>query len=91
MVQAKPILGSINPDNDLQAVVEQANAGFVSVNGDDAALLNHTLRLLHDGALRQTMGDCAKQLLSDVFSVQAAADRILMTTQKGNEPVIPVL
>ena len=91
MVQAKPILGSINPDNDLQTVVEQANAGFVSVNGDDAALLKHALRLLHDGALRQTMGDCAKQLLSDVFSVQAAADKILMTTQKGNEPVIPVL
>ncbi len=77
MVQAKPILGSINPDNDLQSVVEQANAGFVSVNGDDAALLKNALRLLHDGALREAMGGCSKQLLSDVFSVQAAADCIL--------------
>ena len=79
MVQEKPILGSVNPDNDLQDVIENAKAGLVTVNGDDAALLNNALSLLHDPVLRATMGANAKQLLSDVFSVQAAANSILAT------------
>ena len=79
MVQEKPILGSVNPDNDLQDVIENAKAGLVTVNGDDAALFNNALSLLHDPVLRATMGANAKQLLSDVFSVQAAANSILAT------------
>ena len=79
MVQEKPILGSVNPDNDLQEVIENAKAGLVTVNGDDAALLSNALSLLHDPVLRATMGANAKQLLSDVFSVQAAANSILAT------------
>jgi hypothetical protein len=51
----------------------------VTVNGDDAALLTNALSLLHDPVLRATMGANAKQLLSDVFSVQAAANSILAT------------
>jgi len=80
MVQEKPILGSVNPDNDLQDVIEKANAGLVTINGDDEALLNNALNLLHDSDLRKTMGANAKQLLLDVFSVQAAANKILATT-----------
>ena len=79
MVQEKPILGSVNPDNDLQDVIENAKAGLVTVNGDDAALFNNALSLLHDPVLRATMGANAKQRLSDVFSVQAAANSILAT------------
>ena len=77
MVQEKPILGSVNPDNDLQDLIEQANAGFVTVNGDDEALLANALRLLDDEVLRLSMGANGKQLLKDVFSVQAAATGIL--------------
>ena len=84
MVQEKPILGSVNPDNDLQEVIEQANAGFVTVNGDDEALLANALKLLHDESLRTSMGTNAKQLLSDVFSVQAAANSILNTLRPTN-------
>jgi glycosyltransferase involved in cell wall biosynthesis len=81
MVQEKPILGSVNPDNDLQEVIEKAKAGLVTVNGDDTALLNNALKLLHDSVLRETLGANAKQLLSDLFSVQAAANSILATTR----------
>ena len=84
MVQEKPILGSVNPDNDLQEVIEQANAGFVTVNSDDEALLANALKLLHDESLRTSMGTNAKQLLSDVFSVQAAANSILNTLRPTN-------
>jgi glycosyltransferase involved in cell wall biosynthesis len=79
MVQGKPILGSVNPDNDLQELLEKTKAGLVTVNGDDAALLNSALKLLHDKVLRETLSANAKQLLSDVFSVQAAANSILAT------------
>ena len=79
MVQEKPILGSVNPHNDLRGLLEKAKAGLVTVNGDDAALLTNALKLLHDGVLRETLAANAKQLLSDVFSVQAAANSILAT------------
>lgn len=77
MVQEKPILGSINPDNDLKPVVETANAGFVSVNGEDDLLKANAMKLLHDEALRKQMGKDAKQLLQDLFSVESAADKML--------------
>jgi glycosyltransferase involved in cell wall biosynthesis len=77
MVQNKPILGSVNPDNDLQEVIEQSNSGFVTVNGNDEALLANAVKLLNDESLRTRMGSNAKQLLEDVFSVQAAANGIL--------------
>ena len=80
MVQEKPILGSINPDNDLQDVIEKAEAGLITINGDDKGLHNNALKLLHDSDLRRTLGANAKQLLKDVFSVQEAANIILAQT-----------
>jgi len=77
MVQEKPILGSINPDNDLKPTVEEAKAGFVTVNGEDELLKENALKLLHDKALREEMGQNAKQLLQDVFSVESAVDKML--------------
>lgn len=82
MVQEKPILGSVNPDNDLKDIVEKTGAGLITINGDDQGLLNNALELLHDSLLRKTLGENAKQLLSNVFSVQAAANRILATTSR---------
>lgn len=81
MVQEKPILGSINPGNDLQDHIEKSKAGLVAINGDDMGLLNNALKLLHDADFREKLGANAKQLLLDVFSVQAAASIIL--AQKG--------
>jgi hypothetical protein len=81
MVQEKPILGSVNPDNDLQAVVEKADAGLITVNGDDDGLLKNALRLLHDDDYRKNMGKNAKHLLDAVFSVEAAAKQILQRVE----------
>jgi len=77
MVQEKPILGSINPGNDLQYVVENANAGLIAINGDDDAFAVNALKLLHNEKLRITMGKNAKQLLHDSFSVETAANKML--------------
>ena len=77
MVQKKPILGSINPNNDLESILEQSGAGFITINGDDEAFLNNALKLLSDSKLRKLMGCNSKKLLKDLFSVQRAADTIL--------------
>ena len=77
MVQEKPILGSVNPHNDLRGMLEKAKAGLVTVNGDDAAFLNNALKLLRDSNLRMSLGTNAKKLLFDIFSVQAATNTIL--------------
>jgi len=77
MVQEKPILGSINPNNDLQDILGKAGAGLITINGDDKAFLNNALILMHDSDLRKTMGQNAKRLLKNTFSVQEAANIIL--------------
>ena len=77
MVHEKPILGSINADNDIQNIIGDAEAGFITVNGDDEAFHKNALKLMHDSGLRKKMGQNAKQLLKNVFSVQEAANRIL--------------
>jgi glycosyltransferase involved in cell wall biosynthesis len=81
MVQSMPLLGSINPGNDLMPVVEKAGAGMITINGDDEGLLNNALKLLHDDDFRITMGRNAKQLLHDTFSVEAAAKQILKSVE----------
>ncbi len=76
MVQELPILGSINPGNDLKEIVEESGAGLVSINGEDEKLLENALKLL-DESYRKEIGENAKKLLEDTFSVEAAASQIL--------------
>ena len=55
---------------------------MITINGDDEGLLNNALKLLHDSALRKSLGANARQLLSEVFSVQAAANSILAAMKR---------
>jgi O26-antigen biosynthesis N-acetyl-L-fucosamine transferase len=80
MSEKHPILGSVNPGNDLKEIVEEAGAGFISVNGDDAELLANAQKLLND-ELRVVVGENAKRLLSSKFSVRAAARTVLSSAQ----------
>lgn len=77
MVQELPILGSINPNNDLKPVVEEFNAGFITTNGEDELLLENALKLIESKELRKKMGQNGKKLLYDKFSVQSAVNQIL--------------
>ena len=78
MVQGLPILGSINIGNDLKEVIETAEAGFVSINGEDEKLLKNAKKLLDDN-LRSKMGKNAQILLESHFSVKSAVRSILET------------
>jgi len=76
MAQSIPILGSVNADNDVKEIIENAGAGIISYNGDDTTFLN-SAQILMDDEIRKTMGSKAKKLLEDLFSVKTAAAQIL--------------
>lgn len=71
-----PILGSVNPGNDLKQILESAQAGFISTNGNDEEFLANALTLLKQAKKRARMGRNSRQLLSSRFSIQSAANQI---------------
>ncbi|EKY2102326.1 glycosyltransferase WbuB [Cronobacter sakazakii] len=78
MVESLPILGSVNAGNDLLDVINDNNAGFIHVNGEDDKLYHSARALLMDASLRQQMGAGAHTLLKKQFSVHSAAQAIVM-------------
>lgn len=75
MVQEMPILGSINPDNDLKNILEEFEAGLVTVNGEDQLFYENAKKLL-DESFRLQMGKNAKRLVLDKFSVLSTVEQI---------------
>ena len=78
MAEKVPILGSVNPRNDLINIINESQSGFVFENGEDEQLLIHAKQLLTDVSLRSSLGNNGYNLLQEKFSTQKAADKILM-------------
>ena len=76
MKQSMPILGSVNKGNDLENVLAEAKAGFVTVNGNDVDFTRHAMQLINSARLRSHMGNNAYKLLGETFSVKTAANKI---------------
>lgn len=76
MCESKPILGSINPGNDLKKIIESENAGYITVNGEDELLYQNAKKLLEINHSKQT-GSNANSLLNKQFSITSAALKIL--------------
>ncbi|WON76288.1 glycosyltransferase family 4 protein [Serratia sp. UGAL515B_01] len=76
MAESLPILGSVNSGNDLQDLVNNHGAGFIHINGEDEKLVLSAEKLYFDELLRHSMGDNAKQLMIDKFSVKSAVQLI---------------
>jgi glycosyltransferase involved in cell wall biosynthesis len=77
MYHAKPILASINPGNDLQAILQVHEAGLVCHNGEDEMFYDQCLQLIRNSDLRVQMGINGRNLLENTFSVSKAASQIL--------------
>ncbi|WP_227741124.1 glycosyltransferase family 4 protein [Vibrio jasicida] len=77
MVQSIPILGSVNRGNDLLDIINDNNAGMISVNGEDDVLYKNALSLYENVELRAQIGCRAYSLLEQEFSVQAAGATII--------------
>lgn len=76
LVQGLPILGSVNPGNDLKEVIEEANAGYVVVAGDDDGFYECAKKLL-DQKQRTSLSVNAKKLLKSKFDIKTAAMQIM--------------
>ena len=76
LAQGMPILGSVNPGNDLKEIVEQAGNGFVSVSGNDKEFYKNAISLL-DSNTRREMGKKSSLLLKDKFSIQNITKQLL--------------
>lgn len=72
-----PVLASMNPGNDLFRILEENQAGFCFVNGNDQGLSAAALRLANDPELRVRMGKNSRALLERAFSVEVAAEQIM--------------
>ena len=82
MVESIPILGSVNHGNDLLTMVNEYDAGFVYVNGQDDLLMRAAINLLRDKKMRNDRGKNARTLLLKHFSVESAAKSIFQEVQK---------
>ena len=77
MLESKPILGSVNPGNDLLETVNYSNSGLVFINGEDKLLVSAAKKLIFDKKYREACGRNAKNLLLNEFSVQTIAEKII--------------
>ena len=76
MYFAMPILASINPENDLQQLLEDHGAGLTCINGDDERFREYALKLARDPELRRRIGENGRKLLR-TFSSERAATQIV--------------
>lgn len=76
MVQGMPILGCVNHGNDLMQMIKEANAGYISLSGDDESFEKNARKLL-DSKVRRQLGENSKLLLRKHFSVNSAATKVL--------------
>jgi glycosyltransferase involved in cell wall biosynthesis len=84
MQHAKPMLASINPDNDLKEMLEDKKAGLVCINGEDEIFADYARRLVADETLRRQLGLNGRALLESTFSVSKAASQILSHFNQPN-------
>jgi len=77
MVESLPILGSVNPGNDLIDVINEYQAGYAYINGEDENLVAAGRKLASEKVLRSKVGENSNQLLHKHFSVESAADTII--------------
>lgn len=72
----KPMLASINEDNDMFDIVHN-KSGYVVLNGDNTTFIKYAIKLAEDKNLRRRMGENGHNLLHEIFSVESASAKIL--------------
>ncbi|EEW4360379.1 glycosyltransferase WbuB [Escherichia albertii] len=81
MANKLPILGSVNEGNDLMEIVNDAQAGYVHINGNDNDLLSSAIKLADNLTLRESLGVNGHSLLQELFSTESAVKSILHRLQ----------
>ncbi|WCL51253.1 glycosyltransferase family 4 protein [Leptospira sp. GIMC2001] len=74
--QGIPILGIVNPENDLMKLINESNSGLISIAEDHETFYKNALKLKKQSD-RSEMGKNAKKLLYSKFTVKSALESIL--------------
>ena len=69
-------------NEDLAPLINNSGAGFISVNGEDVALLKNAIALYENKDLRKKTGQAAYELLKREFDVQKIAEQIVESAKK---------
>ncbi|WP_019276552.1 glycosyltransferase family 4 protein [Vibrio coralliilyticus] len=77
MNEALPILGSVNSNNDLMPMINNNEAGYIHINGEDDALLSSAVNLYNNIELRTELGNNSRKLIDKEFSVEMASIKIV--------------
>jgi glycosyltransferase involved in cell wall biosynthesis len=76
MQLAKPILASVNKNNEIVQMIVKNNIGLVSLASDEKSFNKNLDILINNEALRKEQGQNAFKLYKDRFTVEVAAKQI---------------
>ena len=77
MFFSKPIMASVNSENDLISFLENSETGLTSKSGDLELLVENAIQFADNAKLRKSMGLNSKRTLNDQFNVTCATEKIL--------------
>ena len=77
MQLSKPILASVNKNNEIIAMIQDNNIGFASNALDKESFDNNLDVMLTNTALRKKQGQNALELFNKEFTVEVATRKIL--------------
>ncbi len=80
--QGKPILASVNRNNEIIEIIEKSQIGEVSLAGDKKALNKNVSLMINDKARLKEQGIRALKVFNDRFTVNIAVDKILNKINK---------
>ena len=76
MQLAKPILASVNKNNEMIQMIEENNIGLVSLASDEKSFNKNLDILITNEAMRKEQGENALKLFNDKFTVREAVLKI---------------
>jgi len=72
-----PIIGCVNPGNDVAELYNESNAGVISDEGLSHWFLDRALQIASCAETRRAMGVNSRELLGSLFSVEVAARKLM--------------
>ena len=79
---SKPILASVNENNEIISLIKEHNVGLTSISGERDSFNQNLFNLINDEKLRELQGKNALQLFNKRFTVKSAANKILNRLEK---------
>tara|TARA_B100000795_G_scaffold266637_1_gene250131 strand:- start:268 stop:1449 length:1182 start_codon:yes stop_codon:yes gene_type:complete len=77
MQLSKPILASVNKNNEIISMIQENNIGFASQANDKIRFNNNLDKILSDEALRKKQGENSLKLFNEQFTVEVASSQII--------------